>query len=376
MAKVDIHLAEDLQKYGTVDFKACYNCGNCTAVCNLTDEHSNFPRMYIRYGMLGLKDEILKSDDLWMCYACGDCTATCPREAIPGEYMATLRRYAIAHYEPTGITRLMFKNNPWYIVILSLLAVVLGFFLFTLKPEMVVSRWIFQFMPFEIIHGLGELIFALTGLTLVIGIFNMLRWVGKNKPDKKEETKKGKSNWMKSATYVVNELSTMKRYQTCDKETDSYWFKKPKITQPWFVHWSIMWGFIGLFLATVLDFLLKDPATTVWWPSRILGTIAGIFMLYGASMALFYRYKKITDAYAHTKLADWVFLWFLWLAGITGFWMEIAVMAHLTGDANQVVFVIHTIISMELVLLFVFSKFAHAIYRPVALFVNHQRAVA
>jgi hypothetical protein len=35
---------------------------------------------------------------------------------------------------------------------------------------------------------------------------------------------------------------------------------------------------------------------------------------------------------------------------------------------NQVVFIIHTIVSMELVILFAFSKFAHAFYRPLALF--------
>jgi nitrate reductase gamma subunit len=35
---------------------------------------------------------------------------------------------------------------------------------------------------------------------------------------------------------------------------------------------------------------------------------------------------------------------------------------------NHLVFVVHIIISMQLVILFAFSKFAHAVYRPLALF--------
>ena len=129
-----------------------------------------------------------------------------------------------------------------------------------------------------------------------------------------------------------------------------------------------MWGFIGLLVATALDFLLKDPATSIWWPSRVLGTIAGILMVFGTSLAINYRSKKVTKAYSETRLADWVFLWFLWIAGITGFWLELSVAFSANLLINHIIFIIHTIISMELVLLFAFSKFAHAIYRPLALF--------
>jgi hypothetical protein len=160
----------------------------------------------------------------------------------------------------------------------------------------------------------------------------------------------------------------MNRYKSCDKEEDSFWKNKPSAFQPWFVHWSIMWGFIGLLLATVLDFILKDPATDIWWPSRILGTIAGLLLIYGTSLAITYRLKKVTKAYSETRLADWTFLFFLWIAGITGFWLEISVALNANYFVNHIVLLIHTIISMELVLLFAFSKFAHAAYRPLALF--------
>jgi ferredoxin len=364
MSRIDPTFAFEIKKYGAKDFSACFNCGNCTAVCGLTDKNTSFPRMFIRQGMLGQKEEILQSKELWLCYACGECSETCPRQAGPSDYMAALRRYAIASYEPTGITKLMFKSNPAFIVMTLLFSMILGFFLFTLKPDYEVSRWLFTILPFAVIHNMGLVIFSITGLSIAWGLVTMYLKLRKN------GNKEGKTagTFIKPLLALVNEIATMNRYKTCDEEEDSFWKTKPWYTQPWFIHWSIMWGFIGLLMATVLDFMFKDPATSIWWPSRILGTIAGILMVYGATLGINYRLKKVTKAYSETRLADWTFIWFLWIAGITGFWMELSVTFGADLLINHLVFIIHTIISMELVLLFAFSKFAHAAYRPLALF--------
>jgi hypothetical protein len=71
------------------------------------------------------------------------------------------------------------------------------------------------------------------------------------------KSEKSNGSWLSSLLKIGNEIATMKRYKTCDKEEDSFWKNKPAAVQPWFVHWSIMWGFIGLLIATVLDFMLK-----------------------------------------------------------------------------------------------------------------------
>ena len=210
----------------------------------------------------------------------------------------------------------------------------------------------------------GLVIFTVTGLSLAWGVIAMAMKLNRN-PDSKERSK---GSVLRSLLKVGNELATMNRYKTCDLEEDSFWKDRHWFRQPWFVHWSVMWGFIGLLGATVLDFILKDPATSIWWPSRILGTIAGLLLVYGTSLAITYRLKKVTKAYAGTRLADWAFLLFLWIAGITGFWLEVSVAFSADHMINHMVLLIHTILSMELVLLFAFSKFAHAVYRPLALF--------
>jgi ferredoxin len=369
MATINTALAAELKKYGAGNFSACFNCGQCTAVCNLTQHDANFPRMFVRYGILGQTDYILHSRELWLCYACGECGDTCPRQAAPDEYMSALRRYAIAHYEPTGLTRLLFKNNAFSILVTLLLASILGFFLLTSTTDVIISRWIFRYIPFQVIHDTGMIIFMITGLSVIIGMLRMIFGLRKNLTQPNE-----KMRWIKNLPKVFkkigDELATMKRYRECDSD-DEFWHKKPSLQRPWFIHWSIMWGFIGLLAATTLDFIFKDPATKIWLPSRIIGTIAGLFLMYGASYALLYRIRKVTKAYSKTKLPDWMFLIFLWFAGITGFWLEVSVSFSADYPINHIVFLIHTVISMELVLLFAFSKFAHAIYRPVALFFHY-----
>jgi len=368
MSKIDPTFPEKLKKYGSQEFDACYNCGNCTAVCTLTDQQANFPRMMIRYGLLGLKKEIISSKELWLCYSCGECSETCPRQANPGEYMSALRRYAIAHYEPTGLSKLLFTSSPFALFFTLLLAALLGIFLLTLHPESDVSRWIFNYMSFEAIHDLGMILFAITGLMMLLGLGRMIHYlVGKAAVRKKNSDKQSTAN-SKSLWKVVKEVVAMARHRQCNQEETDFWAKKPWYMRPWFVHWSVMWGFIGLLVATTLDFIFKDPATSIWWPSRILGTVTGLLMMYGATLSIIYRIRKISATYQHTHTADWLFLVFLWLAGFTGFWMEAVVAFNNESIVHHIVFIIHTVISMELVLLFIFSKFAHAIYRPIALF--------
>lgn len=368
MALIKPELTEDIKKYGSFDFTACYNCGNCTAVCNLTEKDANFPRMMIRYSMLGMKEEILSSKELWLCYACGDCSVACPREAAPRDLMASLRRYSIAQYEKTGLTKLIFKSNWASVVVTLILSVILGFFLLTVKPEMAVSRWIFQYVPYEIIHNLGIVAFAVMGLSALAGVLVM--WKNLLKKGVRKSDKKFFPRFYNAFLKVLSEVSTMKRYRNCDAE-DSFWNTKPWNVRPWFVHWSVMWGFIGLLMATILDFMFKDPSTDIWLPSRMLGTVAGLLMVYGSSLALYYRIVRISRSYANTRLADWMFLCFLWLAGVTGFWLELAVTFDAGMLVNHIVFLVHIIISMQLVILFAFSKFAHAFYRPLALMMHY-----
>ena len=154
--RVDPNLLSELKKYGDINVEACFNCGNCTAICPLSTEDGSFPRRMIRYAQVGMRDELLGSKELWMCYYCGDCSETCPRQAEPGEFMAAARRYAIASYDRLGLAKLLYNSPVLGTIFLVLLAALLGLFMYTQHGPMTTeSLALFEFIPDKLIHDVG-----------------------------------------------------------------------------------------------------------------------------------------------------------------------------------------------------------------------------
>jgi nitrate reductase gamma subunit len=83
------------------------------------------------------------------------------------------------------------------------------------------------------------------------------------------------------------------------------------------------------------------------------------------------RVRKVNRAAQFTTASDWLLLVLLWITGATGFLIEVALYLPNASAANPLgywVFLFHVAVAMELMLLLPFTKFAHAMYRPVALF--------
>ena len=135
-----------------------------------------------------------------------------------------------------------------------------------------------------------------------------------------------------------------------------------------------MWGFLGLLAATILDYGLalagiKATGTPVpiWYPVRLLGTVAGLLLIYGSSMLIVRRFRGTERSVRHSAPADWTFLALIWVTGVTGFALEFALYLPDAPAWGYWVFLFHVAVAMELVVLAPFMKFAHAVYRPIAL---------
>ena len=73
----------------------CFQCGTCTGSCPSGRYTSFRIRKMIRKAQLGLKEEVLPSEDLWFCTTCYTCYERCPRGVdIPG-IVLTLRNIAV-----------------------------------------------------------------------------------------------------------------------------------------------------------------------------------------------------------------------------------------------------------------------------------------
>ena len=377
-SRVDPELMKKLIRFGVADATACFNCGNCTAVCSLSSGSTPFPRKMIRYLQLGLKDKLMQCPEPWLCYYCGDCSKTCPRDANPGEVMMGVRRYFTAEYEPTGISRLFYKNNLFAVLLTLALALILSAFLLVQKAgatNSAVTRWLFGLVDYHFIETVGIAVFVLVSVSVIGGFLRTIALFHRagNEIEEEASAESNKKNrFFPAMIQVVKELVTLKRYQDCHEEDDTAWFVKP-----WFVHWAIMWGFIGLALATLLDIPmlgLTDPNAAAWLPSRLLGIGAGLLLMYGTTMALIRRLTKSEKNTEHSRFSDWLFIAFLWGLGITGFWLTVSVYLMDDNLVSQIVLLIHTVMAMELLLLFAFSKFAHMLYRPLALFFHYLHA--
>ncbi len=80
------------------------------------------------------------------------------------------------------------------------------------------------------------------------------------------------------------------------------------------------------------------------------------------------RATKYNQAAATSKASDWLLLVLLLITGVTGFVIEVALYLPAAPIWGYWIFLFHVAVAMELMLLLPFTKFAHAIYRPVALF--------
>ncbi len=74
----------------------CMQCGICAGSCPVSHEMDHTPRQLVRMVQLGLKNEVLSSNTIWICTTCFSCSVRCPRGIHPTELMEILRPIAIA----------------------------------------------------------------------------------------------------------------------------------------------------------------------------------------------------------------------------------------------------------------------------------------
>ena len=377
---IDTELLADVQRFGAGDVSACFSCGTCTAICPLSDNDGTFPRRIIRYAQVGMKDELLSSKELWTCYHCGLCSDSCPTEADPGEFMAAARRYAIASYEPTGLAKTLYTRPVVGSLIAVAVAAFFAIFMFAARgPQDPASLALFEFIPENLIHLTGIAVMGVMALSGIIGIVTMSRRVAKHENvslpklfgSRAALTRTGSALW---SALGVESLGQRRYREDCkDDQPAEPWYRRR-----WLIHALSIWGFLGLLAATILDWGLaltgvKATGTPIplWYPSRLIGTLAGLSLMYGVSMFMANRVRKVNRASMVSTASDWLLLVLLWITGATGFLIEVALYLP---DAPAVVrlgywvFLFHVAVAMELMLFLPFTKFAHSMYRPVALF--------
>ena len=374
---VNPHLITDLQKFGAADINACFSCGNCTAICPLADNDAMFPRKLIRLAQVGLTDDLVASKELWTCYGCGMCTDRCPQEADPGEFMGTARRYAIAHYDKSGIARALYTRPVIGTAIVIGSAAFFALFFAAIRgEESETTLALFDFIPYDVIHTTGIVLMAIVALFSLLGVGLLARNIARRDGVTAASLFGSREAWGRTGRALWYSLGIeslgQKRYRDdCADDQPA----EPLYRRRWLIHFLTLWGFLGLLLATTLNYgmdLLGIKATgtpvPLWYPVRLLGTVAGLALMYGITWFMIRRWERSRQGVETSKPSDWLFLVLLWVTGLTGFLIEAALYMEPVPAWGYWVFLIHVAVAMELVLFLPFTKFAHAMYRPVSLF--------
>ncbi len=380
---MDTSLLPEMKRYGAFDISACFNCGNCTAVCPLSEGSVAFPRRAIRYAQLGQRPELAASREIWLCYYCAQCSDTCPRQAEPGAFMAAARRFATASFDPTTISRRLNRSASSAVAIVAVLFAALLAIMLAWSPGLpegaANTSKLLEFVPYEAIHWLGVGVVTLAAFFTTMTLANMLWMISRAPtPGALAEARRGPrtfplSRCLQALRFTLAEIVSQRRYRDCDSGREQP--QSPLPLRRWFIHYAIMGGMVGLVAATILDLLFKEPGSFVpiYSPIRLLGTIAGLFLVYGASVVIVQRLRRADRYHAQNAVSDLLLIGFLWIIGVSGFVLELAEYAPIGRSWIAVVFLAHVALAMELILLLPFSKLGHLIYRPVAIWFNEFR---
>ncbi len=353
----DIDLINDITKLGGGSLKRCFQCATCSVVCNLSSDDRPFPRKEMIWAQWGLKDKLLSDPDVWRCYQCGDCSVYCPRDAKPAEVMAAIRNYSFKSY---AVPKFMGKalSSPKYLPLLFAVPVIL--FLIILKSIGALSSVPAGPIAFTRFDDYVDVIFITISVLAILAMAKGLVSFWKNMDQNNVHGEAyGKSGIYKSIWLAIEEVLTHRNFKKCDANNIRYTG-----------HLGIFYGFVALFIVTAIVFIgdrvfhmpLPMHLTN---PIKILANLGAIALIVGCLIAFYNRFGR-KDKAGESYYYDWLFLSVLFLIGLTGLLTEIIRLSGYAAAAYWTYFV-HLTFVFFLIGYLPYSKFAHFIYRFIAI---------
>lgn len=81
---------------GGEHIKKCFACGTCTISCPVFEIDSKYnPRKIIRMILMGMKNELISSETIWLCANCYTCFERCPQDVKFTDIIHVLRIMAM-----------------------------------------------------------------------------------------------------------------------------------------------------------------------------------------------------------------------------------------------------------------------------------------
>lgn len=366
-ARVDPSLMNELKEYGAVDIEKCFNCGNCTAICPLTEDAHPFPRNVIRYMQLGLQGRLGSSLDPWLCYYCGECSDTCPKKAEPAETMMAIRRWLIAEYDTSGHGAKLYTSGKaaWRAILRYSLVPLVLLIIFHVTAALgwhdfggiVTDRVeLNAFAPVMIVWAIVLIDFGILAGRLFRNLFHMFQLTMGSKSGESAIPLRFYISELK--TFLVHTF-TQRRWLECE-EKQTRWLK----------HFLLISGYaIMLLLIVGLLWWFQTDEILPWYhPQRWLGYYATLVLLFASGDALLGRLRKNEQMHKYSHHSDWLFPAFLFIGSLTGIFVHIFRYAGWAWP-TYIIYTIHVMFMIAMLDTEVgIGKWTHIFYRPLAMY--------
>jgi quinone-modifying oxidoreductase, subunit QmoC len=348
---------EELAKRGGATASRCYQCATCSAVCDLAPADAPFPRRQMLQAQWGLGDALAADPSVWLCHQCNDCTTRCPRDAKPGDVLQAVRSLAIERLAfPHAIGTLVAKARLTWPLLIGLPVLfwvaLLSFTGHLAVPAELEQAWAYEdLVPHRFIYAVFFPVAAWVLLASCVGGMRFWTLIAGN------GTREG--SFLGGLAQTLGEIATHKRFGKCTTA-------KPRQLG----HLTLLWGFVGAAVTSGLLIVgiyvqhLEMPLALAH-PYKILGNVSMALLLMGIALLVGNRLGDAKVAGASSAF-DTYFLSLVVLVVLTGTAVE---MVRLAGDAGLglTLYILHLGVVMSLFLTFPYSKFAHMLYRTLAL---------
>lgn len=349
---------EEIIRRGGGSVARCFQCATCSSVCDLSTPETVFPRKQMLWAQWGLGDRLASDPSIWLCHECTDCSTRCPRDARPSDVLKSARSLVIEEYgSPRFLARLVGNAATTWPILLGVPVALWALYIY------LVNGFTIAALPLTynrvIPNWMIDSVFVPAALFAVVAAFlgGRRAWVAWGEGAKRDGT------LLQGLSLVASDILAHRRFSQCGAAKTRKW-----------PHTLLVLGFVAAFATTTsvataeYAFGMEIPLAQVH-PIKLLGNLSAVLLSLGV-LGLIVKRLGIAELAGHFTAFDGFFLWLVVLVTFSGIASELARYA-LDARLALGIYVVHLGMVLALFLTFPFSKFAHALYRTLAM--AHER---
>ncbi|MEW6071570.1 MAG: quinone-interacting membrane-bound oxidoreductase complex subunit QmoC [Planctomycetota bacterium] len=351
-----------LRAAGATYAARCYQCGTCSSVCELVTRDFTFPRRQMMLAQWGLGGSLARDPAVWLCHACSDCSTRCPRDAKPADVMQAARAVAVEGFAvPRLMGRIVSRAGATWPLLLGVpiasWALLVGLATgFAVAPHEVFAYE--RLVPHSLIYAV---FFPVAAYVSLVG------WIsGRRFWSSLAGGERRRGAFLSALVPTLVDIILHRRFATC---TTARSRRQGHL-------WLVL-GFLGAavtsgLLILAIYLMRAEMPLGLGHPFKLLGNLSAVFLAVGGWVLLRDRLAKRRHV-GTTTAFDSFFLGVVVLVIATGIVVEAARFA-LDPRVAGWLYIVHLGAVMCLFLTTPYSKFAHILYRTLAM--AHERMVA